>query len=83
MLKEEVQTTTKLTYQDLQLFTIFKLEIRCYVNKKKIHILTPYYDPDPFIVLEVRGTKILAIRNGSMIIARNSSFFKKFILNRI
>lgn len=44
----------------------------------RINKLTPPFDPRPYVVEKISGTKIFARREGKVIV-RNSSFFKRFI----
>ena len=46
------------------------------MKQKRQNMLTPYYDPRPFIVIGVKGSRITAAR-GSEVKSRNSSHFKR------
>ena len=45
------------------------------VRQKKLNKLTPFFNPNPYIVSEVKGSMVTAYR-GKHKITRNSSFFK-------
>ena len=46
------------------------------VRQQKWNKLTPYYDPKPYKIIAVKGSMVIASKNGQNIV-RNSSFFKK------
>lgn len=47
-------------------------------RQQKMNALTPNYDPRPFTIVKIEGTKITATRPDKSIV-RNKSFFKHFI----
>lgn len=51
-------------------------EVLC--KQKKINTLTPPFNPIPYTITQINGSKITA-QNGEKQIIRNSSFFKKFL----
>lgn len=47
-------------------------------KQTKTNTLTPYFHPDPFKIIKIKGTKIIA-RRKERVIERNASFFKIFV----
>ena len=46
------------------------------IKQKRSNMLTPYHDPNPFTVIDIKGSMITAARDGEKK-SRNSSHFKR------